>query len=364
MGIYTNGLSSALDDPNTPSGVKQMLFKFDGDPGCLRPWAHDGKTYVSVYNHQLGKKVNVKISNSPSSMTYEQWKEFDNKLVTAVTAKLVMWQALTGKGLTYKLNSGMAHTILFSQKMGNLGPASISMDALDEDQKERPSFDNESLPLPIMHKSFSYSLRQLLMAKAGPLSVPLDETSKNQSARAIAEYLEALTAGKAPTFTFAGLSIYGSTTHPSRITKTFTAPNATGWTPQTLLAEFMDARQALYDIGETGPYLAFFAPAWDQYLDDDWSALKGDGTIRERLQKLAGFTGDAFITAPVLTGFEINIVAQKDPPFRGVTGLELQAVQWSDQGGLAENWKMLAMKVPSWRADANGNMGVVHASTS
>jgi hypothetical protein len=47
---------------------------------------------------------------------------------------------------------------------------------------------------------------------------------------------------------------------------------------------------------------------------------------------------------------------------RWVTGMNMQNVQWSSEGNLVHNYKVMTIQVPQIRADQDGNSGIVHLS--
>ncbi len=338
------------------------LVEFNGDVGCLRPWydVTTNKTYITL-NAGTENEESI-VQNAPSTMTKEQYLELDTVVIEAARARMNYVADLNAQGRTYSVRNGMATMMLQYQKMKNLGPATISMDGLAPDQRERPTFDSGYLPLPIIHKGFGFPLRQLLASRQGQIPMPLDTTLASQCGEAIGEYVEALALGTAETYSFDGYPIYGLKNHPDKIAVTITAPTAPGWTPKVLYDELLSARQMLYDIRHYGPYNILVAPAWDEYLDNDYSLAKGNDTLRTKILGVEKFK--SLKTSDFYTGFELTIEHQSAKTSRMVNAMGIVTVNWTGHGGLSKDWKIMTIQVPQVRPDANDDLGIVYATTA
>jgi uncharacterized linocin/CFP29 family protein len=233
------------------------------------------------------------------------------------------------------------------------------MDPAVAGEADRPKYDIVNLPLPVIHKDFYFSARQI--ATSRNLGASLDTTMAELAARRVAEEAEKLVLGTASSFTYGGGTIYGFKNFPSRITQTITAATAGGWTPATLVKEVLAMRQKSINKFHYGPWVLYNSPKWDQYLDDDYSSAKGDNTLRQRLQAISGiqdvrtadFLGDTW---------DLFLVQMTSDVVRMVVGMDVTTVQWETMGGMQVHFKVMAILVPQLRADANGNTGIVHGS--
>lgn len=340
--------------------VAATLIQNGFSPESLRPFVVPGENGNPDRTFINNNGVAVPVNNA-GLLRREDWKVIDSAVIKIAKPRLRAVGDLRSSGLTFNVPNGMAKTVVETAAVSDIDEAQISMDGLREGNNDRPAFSLTNLPLPIIHKDFHYSARQLMASRTG--GSPLDTTHAELAARRVAEEAEKLLLGVSSNydqFSFGGGTIYGYTDHPSRQTKTITAPTATGWTPQTLLTEILDMRKLSQDKNYFGPWMVYVSLAWDQYLDEDWSSSKGDMTVRDRIRKVEGFTDVR--TLDYLTGFTILLVQMTSEVVREVVGMDLRTVQWEVKGGMQINFKVMAILVPQIRADYAGQTGIVHGS--
>ena len=340
--------------------VATTLLNNGFDVSALRPWVgKDGRHYIS--RNQGGKLIAVPTQNATATLRKEEWKILDDAIIIAAKERLRVVADLRGRGLVYNIPNGMGKTVLESESMGDITGATISMDPARESEGDRPEYDLVNLPLPVIHKDFYFNARQVATSRNSGAGI--DTTMAQLAARRVAEEAEKLTLGVLPTFTYGGGTIYGLTNFPSRVTTVdLTGPTETGWTPQTLIQELLSMRQASEDNHHYGPWSLYTSPAWDQYLDDDYSTLKGDSTLRQRIGAINGI--GATTTLDYLTGFQMILVQMTSDVIRMVIGMDITTLQWETLGGMRLNFKVMAIMVPQLRADFNGQTGIVHGNVS
>jgi len=337
--------------------VAGKILEARGDMGIFRPF-FDPKTrqsYVTV--NEGGKQVTRPVHNVTASLLREEWIEIDRVVLGAAKHPLKAAADLRSAGLTYTLN-GMGKTMLYYNTRTGSGNATMSMDGLREAERDRPDYGENAIPLPITHGDFSFSAREIATSRNE--GTPLDLSQAEETARAIAEMVEMTTLGLNDGFRYAGHNVYGYLNFPSRMTKVITSPLADGWVPQTLLTELIAAKKQMYDAKQPGPYRIYVSPNWELVLDNDWSAAKGDITLRERIKRIEGLAD--IQTLHHLPGFTILIVAMRAGTVRLVIGMDLTTVQWPEKGGMATHFKTMCIMVPQIRADAEDNCGVLHAA--
>lgn len=346
--------------------VAAALAASNFDVNVLRPYlGKDGYSYITVNSGETDPKTgkpimkSVRLQQNTASLRNYDWKLIDDAVIRAAKPRLRVFGDLRRRGLQLTIPNGMGKTMLEQETMGDITPATISMDAIRESEADKILFDSTSLPLPIIHKDFHYTARQIAVSRNG--GTPLDTATAELAARRVAEEAEKLTLGVSSSYSFGGGTIYGYTNHPNRNTQTLTAPTTPGWTPATLVAEFLSMRAKAVADGYRGPYSVYISPDWDPYLDDDYSGAKGDNTLRERLLKIEGIT--EILTADYLTGWNVVMVQMTSDVVRAVVGMDITTVQWETHGGMRLNFKVMAILVPQLRLDANSNSGVVHGNT-
>jgi len=340
-------------------GVATRILQSGGNIQALRPYVgKDGRTYITT--NSGGELKAVPVHNVEASLRKDDWKVLDKAIIKAAQPRLKFVGDLRARGLTYNVPNGMAKTILETENVGDINDAITSMDGIRQGANDRPIFDLVTLPLPIIHKDFSFSARQIAASRNG--GSPLDTTMAELAARKVAESVEKLALGVSSTYTYGGGTIYGLTNYTNRTTRTITAPTASGWTGATLLGEVLSMRQDAQDDYYYGPYHVYISSNWDKYLDNDYSTAYPNLSVRDRLKMIEGING--VTTLDYLENFDIVLVQMTTDVIREVIGMDITTLQWETQGGMLFNFKVMAILVPQIRADQNSRCGVVHGSTA
>lgn len=342
--------------------VASILMASGGDPNAFRSYiAADGKHYITMT--QNGKPTSVLLQNATATLRKDDWKLLDSAIVKAAKPRLKAVADVRGAGLTFNIPNGMAKTVLETETQSDISDAEISMDGMRQSTADRPLFELTNLPLPIIHKDFNFSARQIMVSRNG--GSPLDTTTAELAAAKVAEEAEKLLLGTSSSYTYGGGTIYGYTNFPSRLTKTITAPTDGSWTAATCVNEILEMRLQAQQAYHYGPFMIYNSTAWDVYMDDDYSTAKGDNTLRDRLNAIDGINGvrtlDYLDTAG--TSYILMMVQMTTNVVREVVGMDITTVQWESKGGMQLNFKVMAILVPQLRADQNGNTGIIHGTT-
>lgn len=368
--------------------VAASLLGSGFDPGSLRPYADEhGRMFQTLTNNRGAgikpQKYKQQITgNADATLRKNEWQLLDLAVIKAAKPRLRAWGDLVNAGLTFDILNGMSKTVLQHQTQSDITTATFSMDGLRETDRDRPVYDLTNLPLPIVHKDFSFSAREIAVSRNG--STPLDTTTAELAGRRVAEEVEKLLLGVNATYTYGGGTIYGYTNFTSRLTKTITAPTAAGWIPSTTVDEVLAMRDQSQLAYHYGPWVLYCSPNWDKYMDGDYSAAKGDKTLRQRLAAIDNLTAvrtldylgatnaaasDTYAQQQVgvksaSTTYTLLLVQQSADVVRAITGMPVTTVQWESHGGMMLNFKVMAIMLPQLRADHNGNTGIVHGSGS
>lgn len=339
--------------------VAQRLMQNNWDVGALRPFIDPATQQGAIIvNDDQGNKKKI-ITNAPTSLRKDAWIELDNAVVMSARQRLKLVGDLRASGLVYNLPNGMSKTVLETETMGDIEDAQIGMDPANENKADEVQFDITSLPLPVVHKGFHYTARQLAVHQN--TGAPLDTTHAAMAARRVAEKIEQLALGVADTYTYGGGSVYGLINFPGRVTTTISDPALTsGWNGATLISELLGLKELAKGQLHYGPFSLYMGTSWDRYLDDDYSAAKGSNTLRERIQQINAI--DDVETLDFLPGYQVVLVQKSPDVIRMVMGSDVTTVQWESMGGLKVHFKVLALMVPQVREDFYNRCGVVHAT--
>lgn len=364
--------------------IGQTLMSHGFDVNAMRPWiGDDGRTYIAQpkYKHimengryfslpetnETGLVVYqaIPVANATATLRKDEWKLLDEAIMEVAKERTIVQADLRAKGLVFTIPNGMGTTVFQTETVSDINEAEIDMDGLSDPRNDRPVYELTNLPLPIIHKEFSYSARQIATSRLMGPSV--DTTSAKLAARRVVEGVEKLLLGIAQTyigasFAFGGGTVYGYSNYPSRLTKTFTAPTASGWTPATLVNELLAAREQLTAQNYYGPYMIYTGASWDQYLDRDYDATTPGTTLRERVLKIPTFSG--MNRVDYLTGYNLFMVQMTEDVVRTVIGMDMTVLQWPEKAGLKQNFKVMTIQVPQLRADQLSQTGIMHGSTA
>ena len=348
MDFLLNGMANG--------SVASLLLQNNFDVSGLRPYiGQDGRAYITM--NEGGKLVAKPVFNTAATLRYEDWKHLDAAIVGAARPRLKAVADLRASGLQYVIPNGMGVTVFQTETSSDLNDASITMDGIEQQGSDRPEFELTNLPLPIIHKDFHFSARQLAASRNG--GSPLDTSTAETAARKVAETAEKLLIGTTTTNTFGGGSVYGYTTFPSRITQTITSPVAGGWTAATTVSEVLAMIKLAIDAYHYGPFRLYFGPSWSTYMNDEYKDYSND-TLAQRLARIDAVQSVQMLD--YLTGYDIILVQMTSDVAREVIGMDITTVQWETLGGMQVNFKVMAILVPQIRADFSGNAGIVHGS--
>lgn len=342
--------------------VATRLINSGGDLNVFRPFVgRNGKSYtVRNVRGKDGKVKNEAIltSNADATLRHEEWLQIDETVQQVARERLNIVEDLRSAGLTYNIPNGMGKTVLLTEKSSDTNDALMSMDGLRESENDRQVYDSDYLPLPIIHKDFHFSARQIAASRNG--NTPIDTSMVAEATRKVAEMAEKLVIGSATFPTYGGGTIYGLTNYTNALTESLSDPSTGGSSMgANALADILSMKQSAQNAHFYGPYMVYNAPAWDQYLDNDFKAAS-DKSVRQRLSEVAGISG--IKTLDFLSNYDMIMVQMTSNVIREVIGMDIVPLQWETKGGMRVNFKVMAIMVPQLRADYNDNTGIVYGS--
>lgn len=376
-----------------PTGdVAQVLMQHNFDPGALRPFkGSDGRSYVTLVKRNLdgtpmlhneatinawakqkGLQLNEErvqqlvgtsmvhnvLANTQATLRKDEWIQLDRAVREQARPRLKAFQDLRTIG-SLTIPNGMGKTILEYQNQTDITPATVSMDGLKEGLTDRSEFDLRGLPLPITHKDFQFSARQLATSRND--GTPFDTTNAGLAGRKVAEEIERATLGLSNQMpAYGGYRVFGYKDFPQRLTLVLTAPTDPDWTPRTLVQEVLQMKKLSQDANHRGPWKLYCSSDWDPYMDDDYSEQKGSNTLRQRLADIKDITEPE--TLDYLDGFDLILVQQTPDVARAVVAMDITTLQWPSHGGMQQNFKVMGIMVPQIRSDAINQTGIVHAA--
>jgi uncharacterized linocin/CFP29 family protein len=309
---------------------------------------------INVNTGRAGDGVQI---NPYATLMRDEWLQIDRTVQQVARERLVVTQALLGRGLRYVLPNAMGTMqLLWQQIVGDLVDAEVTMTGLTEATKDRMGFAQAQMPIPIFHKDWYYNLRYLEEGRRNGRNIETDHASN--ATRKVAELIETVIFSG---LTIAGGNIYGLTTHPNRKTLGVTANWATATGAQIVgdVNRMIDALSLPPNLQE-GPYFLFVPRGYRSHFSDDYyTGGFNTQTIEQRIKSLAGIADVIYTTRIAAGGVLVQLTSDV---VEIIDGLAPTVVEWDSHAGFQHNFKIFAIQLPRVRANGNLQTGIAHIS--
>lgn len=329
--------------------VPNRLMQNGMDVGALRPWiGTDGRSYITVNGSAMPLIANA-------TLRKDEWVQYDQAIIKAAQSRLNGVQDLIGRGLTFSIGNGLGKTVLEYEDQSDITAAQMSMDAVTRGQNDRPEWDLNYLPLPIIHKDFQINIRALNSSRTTGMS--LDTTMAELATFKVAEKVETILFQGASSFAYGGGTIYGYVDFPHRNTGTCTLWTGSSKTGAQIVADVVAMKQASIADLYYGPWMLYIPTACETVLDEDYVAGYPK-TIRSRILEIDGILGVKVVDK--LASTSLLLVQMTSDVVRMVIGMPITMLEWTAEGGMVFHYKVMTIQVPQLRADQNDHTGIVH----
>lgn len=299
-----------------------------------------------------------------ATLRYDDWKAIDAAVLAAAMRRLTVTQALISRGLVFDIPNGMGSTVLQWQTSNELSDATVSMDGVTRGKADRPVYVTNYLPLPIIHEDFEFSAREIEASRKS--GTPLDTSTAEQAATKVSEKIESIVCTGASTLTFGGGTLYGLLDFSGRQTGSLLAhwDHTTSLYPDPVL-DVIAMKAKAQAQRQYGPYIVIVPAAYEVALDRDYisnrtgttAATAQLMTVRERIMKIGGILD--IIVGDFMTADHVVLVQATQSTIRIVRGMQIQTLQWTTNGGMSFQFKVMAIMVPQIRKDQASKCGVV-----
>jgi hypothetical protein len=342
------------------------------DIGSMKPWiSKNGQAYISIYTggDPRDPKNYRNVPQTNATLRRDEWKQLDDAILKISETRLGGVQDLIDKGLTYALGNAMGTTILEWHDVSDALEAELTMDGVNRSLGDRPNFQFNYLPIPIIHADYEINTR--VLASSRSLGNPLDTTMAERAARKVNVKLEQML------FTNTSYSygekddrarntIYSYINHPDR--NTVTLSDYGNWDDSSVTSRLVynsvrAMKQSSIDAKHYGPWMMYIPTNYESVLDDDYEdtgQTATNRTVRERLLQINNILGIKVIDT--LPDDNVLLVQMTSDVVRLVRGLGLQTVEWTTEGKFVHKYKVITIQVPQIRSDQDGNCGIVHMS--
>lgn len=357
-----------LIGPRGVQGELAALLKKQGrlDINSMKPFfdEEDGLSYVTMYkggptNHK-SSYVTIPI-NSNATLRRDEWKQLDEALLAASRYRLGGIDDLIAKGLTYNLGNAMGTTVLEWHDVSDAMEAVLTMDGVTRGENDRPKFQTNYLPIPVLHVDYEINARELESSRK--LGNPLDTTMAEMAARRIREKLENMLFTDTD-FAYGVVDdrsrnkIYSYVNHPDiNLVTLGTAWDASAKTPAGILNDCLNMVKSAVADRHFGPYMMYIPTNYQTVLYDDYDTHTPGTTIKDRIKKIDVITDIKVIDS--LEDDHILLVQMTPDVVRLVQGFGLQNVEYKTEAGWISKFKVCTIQVPQIRSDQDGRSGIV-----
>lgn len=300
------------------------------------------------------------IAANATTLEEQEWEQLSDRMVQVYQAEVNAVQDLMDAGLTRELS--LATQIDLWQELSEFTEAEVSMDGETSSREDRMTYTTSGVPIPIIHKDFRVSDRELQTSRRLNNSLRTDGVAA--ATRVVAEMLEKiLFEGWNPavrdedgnTFT-----LYGYTNHPDRNTVT-----GSDWGTAGNIRDDVVSMLDELDKDErsgSGYWLYVAPPQWREWrsaIDPD-----GDGnmTVRQRvLNEFDQEIGRVRRNTWIPDGEAVMVDPRPDVVELAVAE-DVQTVEWQSGSGMTNFYKVMAAMAPEIKSDVNAASGIVHAT--
>jgi uncharacterized linocin/CFP29 family protein len=218
--------------------------------------------------------------------------------------------------------------------------------------QDRVEYSPSYLPMPIVHKDVTLSLRELnAMQNQGR---HLDTDHIEEATEAVSSKIEDMLFNGDETTVYGGGQVYGYTTEPNANSVDLSANwDASG---ADIIGDVNNLRRAAIEDNRTGPYVLYYPPSYSGVMGEDYKTYVSK-SVRNRILEIPDI--DDVKLSTKLPAHTVVLVEMRSRTVRLVNPVEIRAIQWNVEGGMGVRFKILAIMTPQVRSDAAGQSGIV-----
>ncbi len=316
----------------------------------------------SVIRRLIANDMNPAALRTNDVLFNRDWIAVDQKIIMVARQRLVGVADLFAKGLTYPIAQALGVTRIEWEKISDMGTADVNMSGVAEGENDRILWDLDYLPLPIVHKNFNLNIRALTASRR--MGHPIDTTQVALATRIVVEKLEDILFNGGLNVGSQG-QVYGYTNAPNAKTGILGGDWSTSGTTYTGEQRLADLQTIFDALGNApnymkGPYMIYMPTAWYNRLGDDFKTYS-DRTILERFLAMPQVQGIK-PSSNLDTAGKMVVIQMTDDVVDLIDGIQPMAVSWPSEGGMVENFKIMAILVPRLKSTYSGQSGVYVAT--
>jgi Family of unknown function (DUF6260) len=325
--------------------------------------AHQGASNAMAFR-LLNSGLSIPELRAASPLEDNAQRIVDKSVTDVGLERLVFAGDIISAGLTYPLNDPLSVMEVAWESISKTGGAQRTMNPSARGENQLPDRKMKAIPVYLTTDDFSMGIRTLKMSER--VGQPLDTTLVQQATRRVNEAIEDAAINGA------GVTI-GSGTTPGvlnapnanqyTLTVDWTAPNVIGTTGPKMVDDVL----AMVGIAQAdkhyGPFTLYVGTKAGLGLAGDYKTNTTD-TINQRLLQIPGLTAikvaDQMPGGP--TGPQAFLIQMTSDVVDMITGQSPTVIPWTSNDGFTLFWLVMAIMIPRFRTDYDGNSGIVIGS--
>lgn len=319
-----------------------ILFNRDGTPMSVRHLRPVLADHAAPQEQMAGN----------ATLRKDEWERVDDRVNMVLRERLTVVEDLRGRGLVEPASIGTI--IRVTERLSDFDDAEVTFDGDTAPQKDKPDFNYDSIPVPVISKDFQIGWRQLDASRTR--GEPLDVTGAELAARKVADQLQNLITNGLSSGGPSGGGIPGLTSAGNKLTSSYNGDHWDDASPQ-IVNDVVDMLSTAYASSLFGPFALYVPKNFWAPLQDDYSSSKGDRTFLERIQAFS----DIEVVRPLDSLSNDNVVLVQMT--RDVLDLtEAQAittVQWQ-KNPMVTNFRVLFVGGPQIKNIATDQDSTIH----
>ena len=301
-----------------------------------------------------------KIAANNTTLQKDEWETLSDTMIAEYRRVVRGFEHLIGAGLTRQLS--LATKVDLWQERSGINDAEVSMDGESRSAEDRIEYDFAGVPIPIVHKDFRISSRDLQSSRN--LGNDLQTDSVAEGTHEVAEKLdELLFTGWSPSVRDANnnaFTLYGYTDHPDR--NQFTAAGDWDTDYANVRDDFVGIFDELDENEREGPFWTYLNPRdWRRYRAARDETDDSAPTMRSRLEEDWPELGNVY-RMPRLDPGEAVVVDPSPDVIELALAEDIQLIEWQSGSGMTNQFKVMAAMAPEIKSDNIGQSGIVHVT--
>lgn len=319
----------------------------------------------------IGSGMTVAELRAASPLQADAQRIVDQAVVSVGLQRLTLIADILAERLTYPITDPLSVMEVQWEQVSRHGGARRVMNPSDRGENHTAARRVKRVPVYLTLDGFSYGMRTLRAAER--VGAPLDVSGIENATRMVNEGLEDAGingGGISVTDDLGQQNTYGLLTAPNAntydLTVDWTAANVVGTTGPAMLVDVQAMVAKAHADKKFGPFNLYVGTSASAVLDGDFNATRTQ-TIRQRLEQLVyGGRNLRIRTADLMpnaaTGQQVALCQMTSDVVDIATGFGPTVFPWMSPDGWTSHWLVMAIMVPRFKDDYDGNSGVVIGS--